>query len=123
MSRIMRRAVLEGALHHDQPGHLQHRIDVGFLEETLRHADVEAVDDGLRLAGGHDAGIAEADEVRAGIEIEQAERADEIVALAQRAVGAGARRAVARIELDRRAAGVENRIALDRHQLAVLGHA
>ena len=40
-----RGGVFEGPLHHDEPGHFQHRIDVGLLEESLRDADIDAVDD------------------------------------------------------------------------------
>src|SRR5690606_5980924 len=64
-----RRAILESALHHDQAGDLQHRIDVRLFQEALRHAGVYPVDDGLWLAVRHNAGIAETDKIGAGIEI------------------------------------------------------
>ena len=42
--------VFERPLHHDEPGHFEHRIDVGFFEEALGDADIDAVDDRVRLA-------------------------------------------------------------------------
>ena len=115
--------MLECALHLDEPGDLEDGIDVRVLHETLRHADVHAVDDGLRRTVGNNAGVGVAGEVRPRLELVQAERADELFILAQRAVGAGRRRAALRIEQDRRPARVENRVAFERHQFAGLQHA
>src|SRR5690606_16097583 len=112
-----RRDLVEGALHLDQAHHFAHRIDVGLLQEALRHPDALPVDDRLGPAFGDEAGIAETRVADAGLILIKPDRTDQTVALPQRAVLAGPWRARLRIELDRGAARVQHRSEEDTSEL------
>ena len=76
--------------------------------------------DGRRGPVGDDAGVLEARQIGLVVDREQADRADLPVVLGDRAVAGDARRPGVGIERDRRAAGIQDRIAVERLQLAGL---
>ena len=89
MSRISAAVFSNDALHHDQPGHFEHRIDVGFLEEALRDADVDAVDDRLRLRRrGMMPELPKRTKFGPGSKLNRPIDADQLAVLAHDAVGA-----------------------------------
>ena len=117
-----RRNALEGARHHDELRHFKHRIDVGPLDKSLRHAIVGEVEFGGGRLVAHDAGIIVAFQLGAVVEREDADGPDLTALLRDHSILRDGRRPGVRIEQDARVACVEHRIAVDADEHAGLFH-
>ena len=114
---------VERPRHGDQLRHFLDRIDVGAFDKPLNDAVLREVENRRRRLVGNDAGILGARQLGVVVDREETDRADLLAVLSDHAVAGNRRRAGRRIEQDRRAARVENGVAVQRLEGAGLGNA